>query len=180
MRLRCVNGGALRIGKNAARRGEIMATNDLIGPALGRIPSGCAIVTLDLGDQKTAMLASWVQQAAFAPPAITVAINKERWFAGRVERGVKFGVNVVGENTGPMFKQFGKGFAPGEAPFAGVATHDLNGTVALDDAAASLACTLVEIVDAGDHWVWLGRVTAGQAKGDARPYVHLRKDGLNY
>ena len=47
-----------------------------IGKVLGRIPSGIFVLTVKHDGRATAMLASWVQQAAFAPPAISVALAK--------------------------------------------------------------------------------------------------------
>ncbi|MBC8108463.1 MAG: hypothetical protein H7Z14_17895, partial [Anaerolineae bacterium] len=41
-----------------------------IGKALGRIPSGVFVLTAAHAGERMAMLASWVQQAAFEPPAI--------------------------------------------------------------------------------------------------------------
>ena len=55
---------------------ETVPNADAIGPVLGRTPSGVFILTASSGDgQETGMLASWVQQASFDPPAITVAVN---------------------------------------------------------------------------------------------------------
>jgi hypothetical protein len=53
----------------------------LLAQVLGRVPSGVFILAIAGPDgQKTGLLASWVQQASFNPPQVTVAINKSRWF----------------------------------------------------------------------------------------------------
>ena len=56
------------------------ALKDKLAPLLGRIPSGVFILVAgnDTG-QQTGMLASWVQQASFEPPQVTVAVNKSRY-----------------------------------------------------------------------------------------------------
>ena len=150
-----------------------------IGKALGRIPSGCAILTARMGTRRTGMLASWVQQAAFEPPAISVAIKKGRPIVELIEESRGFVVNVIGESTGPMFKHFGKGFGLGEEAFAGLAVRDLPAGVVLEDCIAHLSARVISRCEAGDHWVYVGQVMQGGAS-DAAPYVHLRKNGLSY
>ncbi|HTL28205.1 MAG TPA: flavin reductase, partial [Tepidisphaeraceae bacterium] len=49
-----------------------------IGKALGRVPSGVFILTARHSDQASAMMASWVQQASFHPPTVSIALAKDR------------------------------------------------------------------------------------------------------
>jgi flavin reductase (DIM6/NTAB) family NADH-FMN oxidoreductase RutF len=125
------------------------------------------------------MLASWVQQAAFEPPAVSVAIKKGRPIVEYIDESRAFVVNVIGESTGPMFKHFGKGFGPGEEAFAGLSIHELPEGLVLDDCIAHLAVRVLSRAEAGDHWVYVAQITQGGAS-DAAPYVHLRKNGLSY
>ena len=46
-----------------------------IGAALGKIPSGVFIATSTHDGEEIGMLASFVEQAGFNPPTITVAIG---------------------------------------------------------------------------------------------------------
>ena len=57
----------------AAKHEELRNT---VGKALGRVPSGVFVLTAsDTDHRRYAMLASWVQQAAFDPPAVCLAIG---------------------------------------------------------------------------------------------------------
>ena len=47
-----------------------------LDPVLGRVPSGIFILTVGTGDRATGMLASWVMQAGFEPPMVTVAVKQ--------------------------------------------------------------------------------------------------------
>src|SRR5437868_5578486 len=49
-----------------------------IGKALGKVPSGVYILTATHAGESSALLVSWVQQAAFAPPSLTIAMARER------------------------------------------------------------------------------------------------------
>ncbi len=46
--------------------------------ALGRLVGSLCIVTTQQGELSSAMLASWVSQATFSPPGLTVAVAKEK------------------------------------------------------------------------------------------------------
>ena len=56
------------------------STLDPIAAVLGRTPSGIFVLTARAADgRETGMLASWVQQASFEPPMVTVAVNRKRF-----------------------------------------------------------------------------------------------------
>src|SRR5687768_64119 len=90
-----------------------------VGRALGQIPSGGSILTARDGERVTGMLASWVQQASFESPAITVAVRHGRPVQELIEASGHFVLNLIGEDRGPMFKHFSRGFGPDEPAFQG-------------------------------------------------------------
>ena len=156
---------------------------DRIGKALGRIPSGCAILTARTATSRTGMLASWVQQAGFDPPTLSVAVKKDRPIEMLIDAAGALVLNLLGENPGPMFKHFGKGFAPEEDAFAGLDTRDVEGGVVIADQIAWLSAKVVGKHPAGDHWLYIAEVTnaeVDEAPDLKSPYVHLRKNGLTY
>ena len=158
---------------------------DEIGPVLGRIASGVFILTAgDGGGQETGMLASWVQQASFDPPQITVAVNRARYLNEWVGEGSPVVLNIVGENEAQFLKHFGKGFEPGEEAFSDLQiTRSESGGAILGEALGYLAGTVRAQLAAGDHEVYLIEITeAGQgpAFDSDRPMVHIRKNGLSY
>lgn len=76
-----------------------------------------------------------------------------------------------------------KPFAPGEFRFADVEHErsEATGCVVLADAVSVLECTVVDRLDAGDHWIVYGRVDRGNVLNDAAvAAVHHRRDGMNY
>jgi 3-hydroxy-9,10-secoandrosta-1,3,5(10)-triene-9,17-dione monooxygenase reductase component len=154
---------------------------DALARALGSIPSGLFIVTVRLGDEANAFLASWVQQAGFEPPALTVAVRTGRPADRLLHAGARFAVNVVPAEKGPLLRHFGRGFEAGQDPYQGVAHHrGTTGVEVLDEALAVLECRVLGHASSGDHRVYVGAVEAAVFREGGEPAVHLRKNGLSY
>ncbi|MFQ5429338.1 MAG: flavin reductase family protein [Phycisphaerae bacterium] len=155
-------------------------TADRVGLALGRIPSGCAILTARTASARTGMLASWVQQVAFEPPMVAVAVKKGRPIEAVIEASGAFVLNLLSANPSAMFKHFGKGFSPEEDAFAGLDVRDVPGGVVIPDQIAWLSARVHGCHDAGDHRLYVARVVDGGLDAVLPPYVHLRKSGFSY
>lgn len=158
---------------------------DDIAAVLGRTPSGIFILTATDGDrQETGMMASWVQQASFAPPAVTVAVNKQRYIGEWLRKSQRAAVSLLGDSNKTMLKHFSKGFEPGEDAFEGLTTsRSANDLPVLDDALGHLAGEITGEVDAGDHVVYVLTITSaarGEKLAEESPRVHIRKNGLAY
>lgn len=160
-------------------------TRAAIGAVLGRTPSGLFILTACGPDGRTTgMLASWVQQASFDPPAVTVAVNKKRYVNDWLQNNPSVVLNLIGETQKPYLGHFGRGFEPDEAAFDGIATTPAShGAPMLNDALGALQGAITGRIDAGDHYVYVVRIDAAQrgpALDTERPWVHVRKNGFNY
>jgi flavin reductase (DIM6/NTAB) family NADH-FMN oxidoreductase RutF len=146
------------------------------------VPSGLFILTARSGDRASGMLASWVQQAGFEPPMLTVAVRRDRYLAGWIADSGRFTLNQVGTGHKPLLKHFGRGFGPDEPAFEGVSLREdrPHGPI-LSDAIAYLVCEVSDSIDGGDHRVFLARVVEGaRLDHEAEPMVHIRKSGLHY
>ncbi|MDB5350498.1 MAG: flavin reductase family protein [Planctomycetota bacterium] len=155
---------------------------DSLAAALGRMPSGIFVLTTGLNGRSSGMLASWVQQAGFEPPMITVAVRRDRYIAEWIAESGSFTLNQVGAGNKPLLKHFGRGFGPDEPAFTGVAIREdrPDGPI-LADAIAYLHAVVKGSIDSGDHRIFLAEVTQGaRLDPDADPMVHIRKSGLHY
>ena len=152
-----------------------------MGKALGRVPSGLFVVTAKYKDVEDAVLASWVNQCSFDPPALTVALGMTRQARLLVEASQAFVVNVLGKNSNDLMKHFFKSPAPGVSIFDGLKVrkgfHDIK---VLSDAVASLECELREQTVFGDHVVYTGEIVGGKMLKGGDPYFHVRDNGFNY
>jgi flavin reductase (DIM6/NTAB) family NADH-FMN oxidoreductase RutF len=151
-------------------------------PILGRVASGIYILTIGRDKRATGMLASWVMQAGFEPPCITVAVKRGRYVAEWLAAGEPFVLNVIGEKQFAYLKHFGKGFEPGEPAFEGIGVETAgNGVPALTGVVGRLECLPASHVESGDHTIFLATVTGGElSSSELAPMVHIRKNGGSY
>lgn len=152
-----------------------------IDPILGRVPSGIFILTVKNAGETTGMLASWVMQAGFEPPMVTVAVKQGRYVENWLAAGATFVLNVVGHEDKTLLKHFGRGFEPGAPAFEGVATELSSQQVpVLSAAIGHLECKSTGQVASGDHTIFLAEVISGRLHVEDKPMVHVRKSGRNY
>jgi len=156
--------------------------SEALQSVLGRVPSGIFILTIKSGQQETGMLASWVMQAGFEPPMVSVAVKQGRYVGQWMDEKCPFVLNMLAEGPSPYLKHFGRGFEPGQPAFEGLEIERTEGGVPiLSDTFGHLECTPVTSADSGDHRIYLARVTDGRLNAaDGKPYVHIRKSGANY
>jgi flavin reductase (DIM6/NTAB) family NADH-FMN oxidoreductase RutF len=153
-----------------------------LAPALGRIPSGLYILTVDFGGKTTGMLASWVQQAGFEPPMVTVAIRRDRHVADWVAAAGRFALSQLAVGSKALIRHFGRGFPPEADAFAGLELrHDARGGPVLAGAMAYLDAEVAGELAGGDHRIFLARIIAGALlQTEAEPLCHVRANGFHY
>ena len=174
---------AKRKSKKARQARGITADIDRTAQAVGRLVGSMCIVTTQKEDVSGAMLASWVSQATFNPPGLTVAVAKERAIESLLYKGNNFVLNVLPENNHiPLMKHFLKPFAPGEDRFEGVDTEEAeNGCPILKDSLAYVECQVSNRMECGDHWLLYAVAEHGRVlESDAVTAVHHRKSGTHY
>lgn len=149
---------------------------------MGKIPSGIAILTIGTEDNATGMLASWVMQAGFEPPMVSVAIKHGRYIADWISAGQPFNLNLIGEGHGLHLKHFGKGFKPEERAFEGIdIVHCPRGIPILRKSLGHLQCEPDTHADSGDHRIFIAKVVRGAlADEEQAPMVHIRNSGSHY
>jgi flavin reductase (DIM6/NTAB) family NADH-FMN oxidoreductase RutF len=187
------------LGQLLTRARTIAAMKALDGDldkALGRLSGGLYVVTARQGEVVTAcqgdheavrsgaMVASWVSQASFDPPGITIAVAKDRAIESLLQVGDRFVLNILREdNHQPLLRHFLKRFPPGADRFAGVNVLEgvARGGPVLGDALAFLGCRVTQRMEVPDHWIVYAEVEQGNVSdASALTAVHHRKVGNHY
>jgi flavorubredoxin/flavin reductase (DIM6/NTAB) family NADH-FMN oxidoreductase RutF len=154
------------------------ATN--VEQAVGRIIGSLCVVTAKQGDVTSGMLASWVSQASFSPPGLTIAVAKDRAMESLSYSGNQFVVNILAEGK-ELRKHFMKTFTPGQDRFAGLATEVAsNGCPILTGALAYLECSVQSRMEAGDHWLVYATVDHGKVLNQDGVTAINRRKSANY
>ena len=155
--------------------------------ALGRIIGClCVLTTQKITNEEPlngAMIASWVSQASFSPPGISVAVAKDRAVESLLHVGDFFILNVLASGKEQkQMKQFLKPFAPGENRLQGVdITISQNNQPILGETMTWLECCVKQRMECGDHWVIYAEVSHGKVLDkDSVTAIHHRRTGATY
>ena len=167
--------------------GMITSKTDPKLQALGRVIGSLCVLTASKGKDKNnikgAMLASWVSQASFSPPGLSIAVAKDRSVESLLQIGDSFALNILSEKDfKEPLKRFTKPFAPGEDRFEGLNIElTPNEQIIIPESLAWLDAFVKERMECGDHWVIYAEVLHGNIlKSDSLTAVHHRKTGANY
>ncbi len=154
-----------------------------LAPALGKLVSGLYIVSLKSNLGEMGFLASWVQQAGFNPPMLTIAFNKERKLAlEHLQHSGKAVVNIMSKDNGKTMSAFFKPAPESGSIFDALETKaGLTGVPILLDSVAFLECQYHSEMETGDHVIVLFEILSGGLNNPEQiPSTHIRPDGFKY
>jgi flavin reductase (DIM6/NTAB) family NADH-FMN oxidoreductase RutF len=159
---------------------SILRGEEGLKAALGRIPSGLYAVGAEHEGRRLGMLCSFIEQAGFEPPMISIALGLDRPMRHALENGALFSVNILGGEDKKILAAFASGRE--EDPFAPFTlVENGHGLPQLAEALAWLACRPRGSVAAGDHVVYVAEVLEGCLHREgAEPMIRVRKNGFAY
>jgi flavin reductase (DIM6/NTAB) family NADH-FMN oxidoreductase RutF len=139
---------------------------------LRTFPLAVNVVTVGRGGAENALTVSWATPASFDPPMFLVAVDRLHYSVDFVKSTRNFAVNLLAEGQERLAGQFARQSMHGEDKFAGVARREgQTGAPILTEAAAYFDCELAFHVEAGDHYLLVGRVVDAGVLRDAKPIV---------
>lgn len=124
---------------------------------LGRFCTGVTVIAIRHENGIHAMTANAFMSVSLEPPLILVSIDKRARMRSYLDRpGCAFGVSVLHSRQESVAWHFaGRPVADGET----VIEVDKNGFPFVIGAIAHVACSLEQAHDAGDHTLYIGRVS---------------------
>ncbi len=127
--------------------------------ALRMIPYGIYVMTTKSGDEIAAATVNWMTQTSFAPPLVVLGVKADSGAYAGLKKSRKFAINVLGKGQqGQAFTFFKPSQIEGNR-ISGEPFHiGSTGAPILDNAPASFECTVVDIVEKGDHHIVIGEV----------------------
>ncbi|WP_088892226.1 diflavin flavoprotein [Leptolyngbya ohadii] len=163
----------------APRQLAAESQSDRTEQAVGRITGSLCVITTQENGVDRGTLTSWVSQATFSPPGLTIAISKDEGESA-AEIGGQFVLNVLKE--GRNLRRYFQRNAGNDSRFSEIATHPAtNGCLVLDEALAYLECKVQGRMECGDHWLVYALVEDGKLLESAGvTAVQHRKSGSQY
>ena len=153
---------------------------------LTRFATGVTVVTTleqtDAGSQPWGTTVNSFTGISLDPPLVLVAIGRERSIHPIIERTGRFGVNILGEDSQAISDCFAG--APSPLPRSAFCNADFklgkSGLPILDQAIAYLTCDVEQVIDGGDHTIYLGRVIETACRDDPGwPLLYFRRRYLS-
>lgn len=140
---------------------------------LGHYPTGvCAITAMPEAGAPAAMVVGTFTSVSLDPPLVGFFPDRKSASWQLIERAGRFCVNVLSADQLELCKQLA---ASGADKFAGV-EYGLSpgGAPLFADVVAWIDCELEQVVEAGDHYLVLGRVTSLESGRDAAPLLFFQ------
>ncbi len=173
--------------RRKATGGMAGSSSDPTVLALGRIiGSLCVLTTRKITGNNYlngAMVASWVSQASFTPPGLTIAVSKDRAVEALLHTGDRFILNILADGKqNHLLRQFLQPFAAGEDRLSGIEIEESPaGQPILKEGMAWLEGNIKQRMECGDHWLIYAEIECGKVlDNEGVTAVHHRRTGENY
>ena len=122
---------------------------------------------------------TWVSQASFEPPMISVCIKRNSASYEIVKKRREFILHLLGDNQKELASTFFKPTIFENEKLNGQEFSLENNLPLLKDIPAYIQCKVVKILENGDHPLFLAEVVDAKINNDSNP-LELRKTGWTY
>ena len=122
---------------------------------------------------------TWVSQASFEPPMISVCIKRNSASYEIVKKRGEFILHLLGDNQKELASTFFKPTIFENEKLNGQEFSLENNLPLLKDIPAYIQCKVIEILENGDHPIFLAEVVDAKINNDSDP-LELRKTGWTY
>jgi 3-hydroxy-9,10-secoandrosta-1,3,5(10)-triene-9,17-dione monooxygenase reductase component len=124
---------------------------------IGLFATGVAVVIAEAGDEPLAMTVNAVSSVSLDPMLVLFCPGKQTRIAQHIERLAGFTINILRHEQQALSTYFAGSWRENEPapPFRLVPSKS---APRLEGALACIDCTKHQIIEAGDHWLVLGRV----------------------
>ena len=124
--------------------------------ALGQFATGVTIITADSGGTLVGVTANSFSSVSLDPPLVLWSLAKTSQSLAAFQAATHFAINVLASDQMELASRFARS-SPDK--FSGVSWQaGVGGAPLFPGSAASFECVRHDLVDAGDHYIMLGRV----------------------
>ena len=131
------------------------------------------VITSESGGVRAGMTAAWVTRVSSSPPQMAVAIHRASQTGELIAAGDRYVINVLGEGQAVLAQRFGSSSSRIKDKFKGVRlTTAPQGCPVLSDALGYIECHVAQILDVGDHRLFVGEIVAAERLTQGRPLLY--------
>lgn len=142
---------------------------------------GLYVLTAREGEKDNGCIINTALQVTTSPNRVSIAVNKDNYTCGMVERTGAFNISIIDESCPfDLFERFGFHSGKDTDKTSGIELgRSQNGVVYLPSHTTGfMSCKVVEKVDMGSHIVFFADVTDGEKLSDNAPmtYAYYHKN----
>lgn len=139
--------------------------------ALGNFACGVTIVTaIDADGNKVGVTANSFNSVSLDPPLILWSLDKRSSAWETFQAAQHFTVNILASDQIELSNGFAR---PADDKYAGISFRQgFGGAPVFDGCSGNFQCSLFEHIDAGDHWILIGKVEVFEDFGRAPLLYH--------
>jgi len=147
--------------------------------ALCMLTYGVYVLTATSNDEICAATVTWVSQASFEPPMVSVCIKRESNTFNVVRKSNRFILHLLSKKQKDFAASFFKATKCSDGLINGQSFEMIDDLPILDSPPAYLVCDVLDVNERGDHPLFLAEVKDVVVREDTDP-LELRKTGWSY
>lgn len=123
--------------------------------SMGRLAAGVSIVTTDVGNRPWGLTISACASISMDPPLLMISLANNTASTDAILKNKRFAVSILNNEQIDIAKQ---GSQQGKPKFFEKFVTKSNNKYLINNALANIQCNVENIVPAGDHTIFIGRV----------------------
>ncbi|MBE3563946.1 MAG: flavin reductase family protein [Hydrogenibacillus schlegelii] len=149
--------------------------------ALRGITYGLYLIGTKDASTVNAFAGNWLTQTSFDPPLVALAVKAGTRSQEQIKASGVFSVNILASGQKDMAVAFFKHVEPEGNRLAGYEfyTTEVTGCPIFKDALSYFECRVVEAVERGDHYIYIGEVIGAGVHREGEPLT-LKETGFYY
>ena len=150
-----------------------MTTPDELREVLRRMPTGVAVLTVEVRGQRIGLTVATLVSLSLEPPLVGVAISRQAAIHQLLREAGKCALSLLAADQQDVAEHFARGVPP-IAMWHGIATRDeVVGAPLLDGAVGWLLCEVADELETGSHSFFALAVTRAEPGAATAPLVRL-------
>lgn len=129
--------------------------DQLFRTVMGSFATGVTVITTQVDDEIHGMTANAFMSVSLQPKLVAISIGEKAKMLGYINSSKKFAINILAANQKDLSKQFAGQLNSDEV----IAFETYQGHPIIKNSLAVISCELFNQLDAGDHTIFIGRVT---------------------